>query len=133
MLATRSKEKRVKYYELKVPEDSAEALAKILDESKTHPVLVFKKSPICVVIRAAEQELRRYLTSREGASKLGLVMIDVLRQRSLALGLSEQLGVRHESPQAFILESGELQWHGSHGTLTLETFRDKIEKTETPG
>ena len=108
---------------LEVTEDPAAALEKIRDASRAKPVLVFKKSPICPISHRAEAELRNYLGELDAEAELSLVSIDVIAKRPLARGLTAELDIQHESPQALWFAGGELTWHGSHGAVTAEQFR----------
>lgn len=50
--------------------------------------------------------------------ELEVAIIDVIEERPLARGLTAELEVRHESPQALWFSGGELAAHQSHGALT---------------
>jgi len=102
------------------PEPDA-ALEAIRAASRTRPVLVLKKSPICPLSDWAERELRAWLET-SSADGVAVALVDVLGERRLARGLTERLGIRHESPQGLWFEAGELVWHGSHRDLTAERY-----------
>ena len=112
---------------LKLPSSAGKALELLREASRTGPVLVFKKSPVCGASFQAEEELRMWLASRAGDLPLKLAEIDVIRERGLARGLTAELGIRHESPQAILFTDGELRWHGSHGDLTVVGFREAVD------
>lgn len=112
---------------LEVAPDPAQALESIRGASRAKPVLVFKKSPICPVSHRAEAELRSYLGALNDDDDLTLVSIDVIAERPLARGLTAELDVQHESPQALWFTGGELTWHGSHGELTAGRFRELLD------
>lgn len=107
--------------DLELPEDPAQALALLEGESRSGPVVVFKKSPICPVSTAAEGEFGSWLASGSLPS-VTVAMIDVIARRGLARGLTAELGIRHESPQALVFRDGALGWHGSHGGLVVKAF-----------
>jgi len=117
--------------DLRLDADAGRALAEIRTRSRERPVLVFKKSPICPESQRAEAQLRRWLETLAG-EPLALCEIDVIAERALARGLTKELAVRHESPQALWFVDGELAWHGSHGALTRERFQELLEGAE-PG
>ena len=112
------------YESFKVSDEPTQALEAIRSASRAKPVLVFKKSPICPVSHRAEAELNSYLASLGDDAELSLVLIDVIAEKPLARGLTAELDVQHESPQALWFQGGELDWHGSHGTLTKERFSE---------
>lgn len=107
---------------IELPEDPAAALSVITDASRETPVIIFKKSPICPVSDAAERELEDWLAALPSNASLRTAIVDVIAMRSLARGLTAELDVRHESPQALFFAGGSLQWHGSHGELTTARF-----------
>lgn len=109
---------------LSLDADPAAALAELRETSTEHPVLVFKKSPICAVSFAAEGQLEHWLATLGEADDLALARVDVLAQKPLARGLTAELGIAHASPQALWFEGGELVWHGSHHLLTAERFAE---------
>ena len=83
---------------LQVDSDPAQAVAEIREASRSRPVLVFKRSPICPVSHRAEFELRKYLEGLGDDASLAVVDIDVIGAKPLARGLTQTLGIDHESP-----------------------------------
>ncbi len=59
-------------------------------------------------------------------------MFDVIAQKLLARGLTAELGIRHESPQALVFQAGELSGHASHGTLTAQWFAEQVAQGSGP-
>lgn len=57
---------------------------------------------------------------------LALARVDVLSDRALARGLTAELDVRHESPQALWFSAGELVAHESHGALTAAWYDARL-------
>ncbi|MEZ6197485.1 MAG: bacillithiol system redox-active protein YtxJ [Planctomycetota bacterium] len=105
---------------LPLPPETDDALEVIRLASRSRPVLVFKRSPICPVSFAAEAEYRAFLGDWSGA--LATAVIDVIAERPLARGLTAALGVRHESPQALVFRDGALSWHDSHEGIDRESL-----------
>ena len=92
-------------------EDEAE-----LERLFTAPrALLFKHSLICPVSARAFAEYRRFLDA-DGSEPNA--WIDVIGQRPLSRAVEARTGVRHESPQAILLESGRVLWSASHGAIT---------------
>ena len=59
-------------------------------------------------------------------------VLKVIEQRTLSNAATERLGVRHESPQAFVIHQGDIRWHGSHNEITAETLQQQIEGAFDP-
>jgi bacillithiol system protein YtxJ len=53
-------------------------------------------------------------------------IIDVIDQRDLARGLTAELGIEHQSPQALVFRGGELVAQDSHGALTRDWFASNV-------
>ena len=111
---------------LTLDSEPAGALTSLLATSKERPVLVFKRSPICPVSFRAEGQLEAWVEALDAHAEVALAIVDVLNQRPLARGLTAELDVRHESPQALWLVAGQLAWHGSHDDLTQERFDELL-------
>jgi len=86
-------------------------------------ILFFKHSLICPVSARAFGEYRRFLEPRTSQET---VWIDVIGQRPLSQLLAERARVEHESPQAILLEAGEVRWHASHGAITQAALTDEV-------
>lgn len=111
---------------LSLPDDPKSALEFLKNSSKSLPVLVFKKSPRCEISLGVEEEFRAWLFRRE-APALAVAEIDVIAQRSLARGLTAELGIAHESPQALLFRDGAFCWHASHGDLSQASFAAMVD------
>lgn len=112
---------------LDLPADAGAAVALLREESKTRDVVVFKKSPICPTSTRAEFEFRSWLKGLADDSTLAIAEVDVIAERPLARGLTAELGIDHQSPQALWFRGGELVWHDSHGSLTRARFGQELE------
>lgn len=105
-----------------LPDDPAAAAAFLRSASEERDFVVFKKSPICPVSTRAEYEFRTWLRGLPDGANVGIAEIDVIEERALARGLTAELGIQHESPQALWFRRGALHWHDSHGALTAQRF-----------
>ena len=104
--------------DLALDPDPVRALAVIRATSQERAVLLLKHSPICPVSSRAEKQVARWLEALTPTDDVAVARIDVIGERVLARGLTAELGIRHESPQALWFVGGELVWHGSHGDIT---------------
>jgi bacillithiol system protein YtxJ len=97
-----------------------------LRESQDRPVVIFKHSPRCSVSAFA---LGSYRKLAEGAGKDALfAVVDVLEARALSDEIARQTGVRHQTPQAFVLRDGRVVWSGSHWDITDDAIRRALEE-----
>ena len=87
-----------------------------LSASHVTPVIVFKHSESCGASWMAEASLA------EGPLPAPVRRLVVQGHRGVSDRLARLLGVRHESPQVFILVDGRAAWHSSHAGVT----RDRV-------
>jgi bacillithiol system protein YtxJ len=84
----------------------------VLAASQIEPVIVFKHSQSCGVS----------LMVRDGLSESPLPgpvhEVVVQQHRDVAQHMATRFGVRHESPQVFVLAHGAVTWHSSHNGVT---------------
>jgi bacillithiol system protein YtxJ len=93
-----------------------------LDEALSAPrSLIFKHSELCPVSGLALQEV---MALADAHPDLPIHLIDVLAERPLSQRVAETLAIRHESPQALIVERGEVIWHASH----FGVMRERMER-----
>lgn len=94
------------------------------------PVAVlYKHSPTCGLSSMALDEVAAFSTSHPD---IPIYLIDVLSQRPLSNEIESTLGIRHESPQAFVFRGGEVLWHGSHRRVQRGTLAEQVAMAETP-
>lgn len=54
--------------------------------------------------------------------------LNVQESRELSNEIADKFAIKHESPQAFLFEKGNVKWHDSHWNVTLETLKQKWTK-----
>ena len=82
--------------------------------------VLFKHSTRCPVSAYVIDEVMEFA---EDHPEWPVYVLKVIEQRPLSNEAAERLGVRHESPQAFVLHQGQVRWHGSHNEVTADTLR----------
>ena len=103
------------------PLDSEAALETCLTASAENPVLILKHSTRCPISSGALREVRDYLEDRVGEVPAAYINY-VVEERDISNAIASRLGVRHESPQAFIVANGSVEWHASHGGITSQAI-----------
>jgi bacillithiol system protein YtxJ len=85
-----------------------------------HPrVLLFKHSPICPVSDAAHAEWQQFRSEHPETPTL---FVDVIADRPVARGLSDESGIPHASPQAILFADGQPVWNASHNAITAASL-----------
>ncbi len=97
-------------------DDLDEALAR----SDDGPVLIYKHSSTCPISARAQQSLEA-LTEAADPPVYRLV---VQEARDLSAAVADELGVRHESPQALLLMDRQPVFDASHGQVRAEAVRE---------
>ena len=104
-----------------------EPLPRLESEAELDPLLraplavVFKHSTRCGFSSSALLEVRQF-AARHPA--IPILLLDVIADRALARSVAIRLGVRHESPQAIVLERGHVLWHASHSQVSLTALEE---------
>lgn len=84
----------------------------LLEQSKEKAILVLKHSTTCPVSAHAYGEFTSFV------SPLETYLVKVIENRMVSNEIESDLGVRHESPQAFLIENGQAVWNASHWKIT---------------
>ncbi len=98
------------------PLTSVEELDDALAKSSANPVLIFKHSATCGRSVMAAEEVTEWLDATHMVADV--YVVDVRHSRPVSQAVAERLKVRHESPQALLVQDGIVYWHRSHGGVT---------------
>jgi bacillithiol system protein YtxJ len=116
------------------PLEHVDELHRLIAESESQPVLLFKHSHACGVSMEALDEIVAHLNGRgprgsvppAGASPAQYAMVTVQTHRAVSNAVAQKLGVRHETPQALLIRDGRVVWSASHFRVTAEAVEDAI-------
>jgi bacillithiol system protein YtxJ len=86
--------------------DSMESLDRTFERSLNEPVVVFKHSTSCGI--------SAHLLYQVEAIEADVHVVVVQESRPVSNALEQRTGVRHASPQAFVLRDGQVVYHASH-------------------
>lgn len=93
-------------------------------------VVLYKHSDRCFWCHRSLSQVERFA---ETHPDVPVYIVDVLRQRELSLDIAEKLGVRHESPQAIVLQEGQPAWNGSHRSVTATALETEVHRLGKAG
>ena len=85
--------------------------------------LILKHSTICPISTAAHDELEAFLIEQAIPAALILVRED----RPVSNEVEARYGIKHESPQIFLLEDNHVKWHTSHWKITKQAIKEAIQ------
>ena len=102
----------------------------LLADSAHRPLLLFKHSFTCGVSAEALDELVSHLDDRGHDIRYAIVTVQTHRDVSNAV--TARLGVRHETPQALLIQDGRVVWSASHFRVTSESVDRAIANLSRP-
>jgi bacillithiol system protein YtxJ len=102
--------------------DSMPALDALIARSNDTPVWIFKHSLTCPISSQAWSEFQRFAADFPQGGPV-CALIEIQCARAVSNALAERTGVRHESPQIFLLRQGRVAWHASHYGISREALR----------
>jgi bacillithiol system protein YtxJ len=82
--------------------------------------LLFKHSTSCPISAKAYEEFQSFLKETDASAAVVLVIED----RPVSNAIAEDFGIKHESPQIFLLEDGKVRWNASHWNITRESIKE---------
>jgi len=106
-----------------------EQLDRLLSESHTRPLLLFKHSFSCGVSAEALDELIDHLNEEivaAGVPDPHYAIVTVQTHRDVSNAVSSRLGVRHETPQALLIRDGRVIWSASHFRVTADAMKQAL-------
>jgi bacillithiol system protein YtxJ len=87
---------------------------------------------------AAVRECQRFVAqaaekgAENAAAPKTFAMIKIREHRDLSEALAERTGIRHESPQLFLLDHGEVAWCASHWQITVAALAEALAACAAP-
>lgn len=106
---------------------SQERLDELMSADATTRTILFKHSLTCPVSTAGFREFEKYVDGLGDDAGGIFALIQIQNQRPLSNRVAEVTGVKHESPQAVIMEAGKVLWHASHWDLTVKSIGTAFE------
>lgn len=92
----------------------------VLARSKEEPILLLKHSTTCPISTAAYNRFEEFETT------MPKYWLKVRESRPVSNEIESDLGVVHQSPQAFILNKAEAVWNASHTVITANEINRGI-------
>jgi bacillithiol system protein YtxJ len=99
-------------------------LEDVFARSGQEPVLLYLHDPYCGQSSRAHAEVSQL--------PLQVAWINVHARHELGMELERLTGVRHESPQAFVLHRRQARWSASHRGVTAASILAALEEAGAP-
>ena len=104
--------------------NTLEELEGVLAESSKRPALLFKHSVACPISFRAFREFESFLESADPGVAYGLITVQTARPVSDEA--ATRLRLRHETPQAILVDNGREVWNASHHAITSESLQEAV-------
>mgnify|MGYP002651271443 CR=1 FL=1 len=105
---------------IKIP--SIEALSDLFAASKDRPVVIFKHSNSCGI----SADLFHQVASIDGDVHLVVVQ----ERRDISDKIAELTGIRHASPQAFVISEGNPVYQSSHYGIDPRAIQKELDTSK---
>lgn len=99
--------------------DNKETLDKLITDSRTKPIVIFKHSTSCGISSAAYREMEKL--------EEPVNLLEVQSARDVSRDLANMTGIRHETPQVIVLKDGKAVWDASHFDVKAGAVREALE------
>ncbi len=99
---------------------SVEDLNHFLDQPSRR--ILFKHSTTCPISSQAHDEFEAFLADHAIPAAVILVRED----RPVSNEVEARFGIKHESPQIFLLEDQTVKWHTSHWKITKQAIAEAL-------
>lgn len=96
-------------------------ISEIEEQSKTHPVVVFKHSTRCSISAMAKVRLEKAVIPKD----ITFYYLDIFKNRPLSNLLSERYHVHHESPQILLIKNAECVYDESHNGIIMNDIAEQ--------
>ncbi|KXH84251.1 bacillithiol system redox-active protein YtxJ [Chryseobacterium kwangjuense] len=101
--------------------ESEEDLNKAIESSYQHRIAIFKHSTRCFISKTVLNNFEKEIDNLD--EKMDLYYLDLLEHRPISNKISEDLGIRHESPQLIIIEDGKVINSASHEDISISHIK----------
>lgn len=96
------------YRQFRDPDEVQAAVA----ASTNRLLVIYKHSLTCGVSAMAEEQVLEAIADRD--RDVDVYLVPVQSQPEVSRAVAARLGIRHESPQIFVIRDGAVVWHASH-------------------
>ena len=97
------------------------------DDNKGSEIVILKKSPLSTVSFVGEKFFDMWCGRLKEGSDIVCVKVNVIDAKSLSGAMTDEFGVKHESPQIIWVDSeGAVKWSGHHHQITIENLNKHL-------
>ena len=113
--------------EIKILKDKREWKELYNNSTNDSELLIYKFSPICGLSLLTDSIIDNWCNLQGEKSNLVLLKVDVVNNRELSKKISDDLAIKHESPQIIWLKKNKkLKFQASHYDITIEALNKHL-------
>jgi bacillithiol system protein YtxJ len=98
--------------------NSIEKLEELFEKSNEQPIVLFKHSLTCPISAGVHEEV--------SGVEADVNVVIMQKSRDISNEIAQKTGIRHESPQAIVLQNGEVVYHASHYDITADDVKNFV-------
>lgn len=99
-------------------------LEEIIRLSQTRPQLIFKHSTRCFISKSVLRNFESDWPAND--PKVDCWFLDLLAHRDVSGAVEKQFLVRHESPQAILIQQGQAVYNASHDDISAVEISGRV-------
>lgn len=84
--------------------------------------LLLKHSTTCPISAKAHEEFLEFIDENPTSAAI----VHVIEDRPVSNQVAEEFGIKHESPQIFLIENGEVRWNTSHWKIKKAAIKEAL-------
>lgn len=104
---------------------SVDTLEQIREDSKSHPIVIFKHSTSCSISAMALNRLERSWDDAE-MEITEAYYLDLLSFRDISNAIVEKFGIDHQSPQVLVIKDGICVYDNSHMGISYQDIKKEV-------
>ncbi len=100
-----------------------------LAHSYREPILLFKHSRWCGISHRVREKVLQVAAARS----VPVYEVVVQAARPISDAIARRLGIRHETPQTFVIYQGQVVFHASHYAITPDAIHETLDQLDRAG
>lgn len=103
---------------------SEKDLEEAIESSYQNKTVIFKHSTSCFISKTILKNFEREIENiHQIDEKINFYYLDLLTHRPISNKIAEIFGIRHESPQLIVIESGKAVNNASHEDISISQIK----------
>ncbi len=105
--------------------ETEDQINEIISESQNEHIIIFKHSTTCGISKMVFNKFEKNFDKL--IKDIKYYYLDLLKYRSLSNFVAEKFDITHQSPQVLLIKNGEVIYHKSHFSISIDKINSVIE------